>query len=343
MSDFPDFTEKSGFFMRLRKPMLGILKKEKKPAFLLAFSGGADSMCLLWFLTWLRKREKVQIFAAHYNHQLRPGADEQESTLIRALCRELCIPLYEEEGDIRKLAAQRGRGTEEAARFARHVFLEKTRKGLEEQLNIQVLTALAHNMNDQAETLLLNMGRGSGLSGLSGMPYCADHKIRPLLYTSRCEIEHFLESRKLTWCRDATNEEDDYARNKVRHHLLPFWSELAGCDVIPALSALAGNLAEENEYLESQAAAAAERLTLESGALNLRGFADIHRGLWFRVINRWINIRRKDRGLEERALTRRQYQDLLNKLERLPAEADFDIGENQRLMIRQYCMYLKDL
>ncbi len=183
---------------------------------LAALSGGADSVYLVSRL----KEAGVPVVCAHYNHCLRPTADRDEQ-FVRARCEAWGIPLVVGRGDVAARAAQRGMSLEECAREMRYAFLERT--ALEQGC---ALIATGHHAGDNAETVLMNLIRGSGLRGLCGIPPKRGSLIRPMLEVTREEIDQWLTARGIPHVEDETNGDDTFTRNKVRHRLMPLLEEL---------------------------------------------------------------------------------------------------------------------
>lgn len=188
---------------------------------LVAVSGGADSVALLRGLTGLRSRRTINVSAAHLNHQLRGEDSTADAAFVRQLCDSLEVPLIEHQLDIRRSAAEQGIGIEEAARNARYEFLTRT---AHEQRCPWVL--VAHTADDQVETVLHHILRGTGIEGLRGIPVTrplADGVTlaRPLLQLGRSGIETYLRSLPQAWREDATNRDTSLTRNRIRHELLP--------------------------------------------------------------------------------------------------------------------------
>jgi len=187
---------------------------------LCAVSGGLDSMCLLHLLSVWGRQQGMVVTAAHFNHRLRQTADRDE-TFVRQICAGWGIPLLCGSGDVRALAAETGKSLEEAGREARYAFLEQARR---ESGSTVILTA--HHADDNAETLLLNLLRGTGLQGLTGIPAERDAVLRPFLDVTRAELAEYAEKHGLPHVEDETNELDDAARNALRHKVLPVLREL---------------------------------------------------------------------------------------------------------------------
>lgn len=185
---------------------------------LCAVSGGADSICLLHWLSALRARLPFTLAAAHYNHNLRGEESQRDEAFVRSFLRQCCpgVELITGQGDVAAQAQARRQGIEETAREMRYAFLRQAA----EQVGAVVI-ATAHNADDNAETLLLNLSRGCGLRGLTGIPPCRDGLIRPLLTTRREEIETYLHTFGLPHVEDSSNRDMRYTRNRMRHQVMP--------------------------------------------------------------------------------------------------------------------------
>ena len=205
-------------------------------------------MCLLHYLHHLGQERGFAVAAAHLNHLMRPTAQRDED-LVRALCASLDVPFYTEKADVYALCDAWGLTVEETGRRARYDFLRRTASAIRADF-----IATAHHREDQAETVLLQLLRGTGPQGLSGIPPVRDGIIRPLLDTPRAAIESYIRAHGLTYVTDETNLDQSYARNRLR---LSLWPELAAIN--PELTAhichTADILRAENDYLDAQAAA----------------------------------------------------------------------------------------
>lgn len=185
---------------------------------LCAVSGGADSMCLLH---WLSQQEAISLVCAHFNHQLRGEESDRDEAFVRDFCARSGIPLTVGRGDVRAFARREKLSLEEAGRTLRYTFLFRA---AEEEGCQRIATA--HNAGDNAETVLLHLLRGSGLQGLTGIAPRPHNVVRPLLTTSREEIEAYLTAYHLPHVEDSTNSDDAYTRNRVRHQLIPLLEDL---------------------------------------------------------------------------------------------------------------------
>jgi len=220
---------------------------------LVALSGGADSVALLLELHSLQKNGKIgRVAAAHLHHGIRGAEADEDASFVRALCKSLCVPYREEHADVPKLSRERGISVELAAREARYAFLERIRR--EESLDV---IALGHHRDDQAETLLMHLLRGSGTDGLAGMRVRSVNRIRPLLRTGKDEILAYLRERGQTFRTDSTNLIPDATRNRIRLCVMPAL-ETVNPAAKRAIAGAAERVAEDAEYLERLADAAYE-------------------------------------------------------------------------------------
>lgn len=228
---------------------------------LCAVSGGADSMCLLHLLSRAAPEGGFTVIAAHFNHGLRGEESQRDEDFVREQCARWSIPLTAGRGEVRAFAAREGYSVEEAARILRYAFLEEAGKA-ENCTRI----ATAHNADDNLETLLLRLTRGTGLHGLAGIPPRRGEIVRPLLCCSRADILAYLEENGVPHVEDSTNSDEAYARNRLRRQVIPVLRELN-----PQLSACAaqtiGHLRADNDYLNAQAAAACEGARREGDTL----------------------------------------------------------------------------
>lgn len=222
-------------------------------------SGGADSVCLLLLLLEYSKKVPVSLEAVHVNHCLRAEAGE-DARYVEELCRERNVPFYLAEENVRELAAQERCSEEDAGRRARYLAFYRV---AEKTGGTRI--AVAHNMGDNAETMLFHLFRGSGLKGLCGIAPVRDTLIRPILCLERREVEAYLKQRGISWRTDSTNGEDHYRRNRIRHHILPY----AECEIAQGAAAhmcrTAELLSETEDYLEQQTKAAWEQCVSTAG------------------------------------------------------------------------------
>jgi tRNA(Ile)-lysidine synthase len=212
---------------------------------LAAVSGGADSMCLLAALMELSEKRGFSVAAAHYNHRLRGEESVRDARFVENYCHERQIPIYSSSGDVSTYARLNNLGIEEAARQLRYGFFYETAK----IINAKRI-ATAHTADDNAETVLMNLTRGSGLNGLAGIPPMRDIIIRPMLSVTRCEVISFISQRDIPFVEDSTNKLDIYSRNTIRHHVIPVLREL-NPQFTKHISAASELLREDEAYLNS--------------------------------------------------------------------------------------------
>ena len=236
-----------------------------------ACSGGADSVCLLVMLDELRREGALsfELTACHLNHQLRGAASDADQAYVAQLCRERGIPLYSCSENItervRKSMQNGGAALSDAERpedFSGHqaAGLEAAGRAAREDLYRTCVEmhgadriALAHHADDQAETVLMHMARGAGLAGMAGIHPVRGRKIRPLLCLRRSEIEAWLTSRGIAWCEDHTNAEDDYTRNRVRHHILPMVEQFVHPEAAKHIAESAEVIRLADEWIREEA------------------------------------------------------------------------------------------
>lgn len=228
---------------------------------LVGLSGGADSVALLHALWTLRAELSIDLVAAHLNHGIRGADADEDAEFVRVLASKLDIAVIVETVSVPAIQVTLGVGMEEAARTARYDFLERTAEA-----HNAARIAVAHTSDDQAETVLLNIIRGSGIDGLAGMPAVRGKIIRPLNDVSRAEVEDYLRENVLQWRTDPTNFEDAYTRNRVRLRLIPFLQEEFNPRVKEALLSLSKLAADESELLGELAGIGYSRAVLGQGS-----------------------------------------------------------------------------
>lgn len=227
-------------------------------------SGGADSVCLLLALNSLHERLGITVEAVHVNHCLRGGESDRDEGFCRELCKSLGIGFISESCDVSGYAVKNGLSCEEAARKLRYDIFAKHSQGKK--------LATAHNANDNLETMLINLARGTALKGISGIPPVRGNIIRPLLIVSRSEIEAYLDGIGQSYVTDSTNLSDDYTRNKIRHRIIPLLEEINPSAVATAARSSQA-MREENSFIESAAEEALKKCRCGSG---FSGLSDMH-------------------------------------------------------------------
>ncbi len=232
---------------RVRKTISRFEMVQPNDGVIVAVSGGPDSTCLLHMLHALRDFFSIRLVVAHYEHGLRPTEDPVETLFVRQLARSLCLPFESEKG---ALSLGRGGSLEERARNARYDFLERMRRKHKARR-----IAMGHTLNDQAETLLMRLLRGSGPKGLGSIPPVRNSTIiRPLIETERREVEAYLESQGVAWKTDSSNLQPTYLRNKIRLELIPLLASYQP-RLVKRLGQTASILRDEDACLEKIACA----------------------------------------------------------------------------------------
>ena len=219
---------------------------EQGDGVVLGVSGGADSVCLLFALLSLQEKLGLRLHVVHVNHGIRHDAAE-DADYVKQLCEEKGIPFHLYEVAIEELARECGCSTEEAGRQIRY---EAFAQVMQEENCHKI--AVAHNRNDRAETMLFHLFRGTGLTGLAGIRPVREQIIRPLLCLDRAEIEAYLQEQGIAYRHDSTNDGDDYTRNKIRHHILPYAEQEIVQGTVANMSRTADILAETEHYIEEQ-------------------------------------------------------------------------------------------
>lgn len=214
---------------------------------LIGLSGGADSVYLLNFLVKLREEEPLQLYVVHVNHGIRGAEAEADEAFARRYAEKLQVDFEAVSLDVPRLAAEQGMSEEETGRYYRY---QSFRQIMEREGCNKI--AVGHHRDDQAETLLFQLIRGSGLRGLGAMRPYQDGIIRPLLQISRKQIESELRAEGICWQEDSTNQDSLYARNKIRGQLIPYLQRELQPEVVEHLAGTAEQIQEVWNYFYKQ-------------------------------------------------------------------------------------------
>lgn len=284
----------------------------------IGLSGGPDSVCLFHVLSVMAEDMDLTIYPVHVNHQFRPGAAEADQKYVEDLCDRFGLTANVFTVNCNALAAELGMTSEEAGRKVRYdaffLMAEKIAEDLGGAARVKI--AVGHNANDQAETVLFRILRGTGMDGFAGMAYSRDESrgdgedtgthrvVRPLLDVWREDVEAYCEAKGLNPVTDHTNNEELYARNRIRLDLIPYIEEKYNTNFQEGLVRMAKIAAADKDYFWEETARAYEKLEVTSSsaddsidgqgaggladanlvALNWRGLAECHEALRHRVI-----------------------------------------------------------
>ena len=238
----------------------------------------------------------LKLYAVHVNHKLRPGAAEEDQAFVETLCKAQGVPCYSFEEDCNAFAQKEGMTSEEAGREIRYRAFANVASKIEEMgiHKQKIAIALAHNANDQSETILFRLMRGTGTDGLAGIPYKRFDEngyqiIRPILDVKREEIEKYCEERELSPRIDHTNDENLYARNRIRNLLIPFMEENFNENIIDTVNRLGKIAAADRDYMHREALVAYEKALLDQEESSCKVIMDcgslleLHSAIRFRV------------------------------------------------------------
>lgn len=258
----------------------------------IGLSGGADSVCLLMVLKGYieKKHLQTELCAVHVNHGIRQEAGEDEE-FARALCERMGVSFTAYHIDAIELAKQLGMSVEEAGRKERYRIFNEECQGCNARI------AVAHHMNDQAETVLMNLARGTSLKGIGGIRPVRDNIIRPLLSVTRAEVEAVLKEYGQNYVTDTTNLCNDYTRNSLRNVVIPYMTEKVNAHTVENIANAAEELQKNFDFIEAEADKAYEKHVPEeitdkrdTVVLRLCGteFAVLHEVIRKRVIYRAV-------------------------------------------------------
>ena len=234
----------------LEEKVLKTIKKynmiEDGDRIVIGVSGGPDSMSLLNSLNNLKEKLNIKIYVAHINHMLREEADE-ETKYVMGFCERIGVEFFAKRINVVEIAKKLKIGTEEAGRNVRYEFFEEVAKKVDANK-----IATAHNSNDNAETVLMNIIRGTSISGLKGIEKVRDSKfIRPIIECNRQEVEEYCKEEKLEPRYDKTNSENVYTRNKIRNLLIPYLQKEFNQNIIEGINRLSELAADNEEFLNN--------------------------------------------------------------------------------------------
>lgn len=241
----------------LTKKFLDTLMKEEMigqgDKILVAFSGGIDSVALLSLLHEIKETLGLRLGAAHLNHSFRDEADADE-VFCRNFCEKREIPFYSKKVDVEAYAKKEKVSFEMAGRTLRYAFFDELLKTQEFSK-----CATAHHLDDQVETVLLNLVRGTGLKGLTGISPVRGCYVRPLLSFKKSELRDYLDRKQIPYRHDHTNDEVEYQRNRIRNEMLPYLETHFNADVSQSIARMTQLLSEDLKFIEGEVEKAKER------------------------------------------------------------------------------------
>ncbi|UDN58623.1 tRNA lysidine(34) synthetase TilS [Clostridioides sp. ES-S-0010-02] len=261
---------------------------QKGDKIVLGLSGGPDSVCLLHVLNRLKKDFNIEIYAAHLNHQIRGIEAQKDALYVSKLCEDMGIVFFVKSINVPKYCENEGLSLEEGARKLRYeMFYE-----IKDKIKANKI-AIGHNLNDQAETVMMRIMRGTGLKGLKGIDYIRDNCIiRPILDVERIDIEEYCKAHNLNPRIDKTNLENIYTRNKIRLDLLPYMKDNFNSNVIESIVRMSNSLKSDNDYIEKEAEAKFREVSnikeKSFVEINLEDFICLHDAIKVRVLRNSI-------------------------------------------------------
>lgn len=241
-----------------------------------ALSGGADSVSLLHILLSLKDELGLEISAAHYNHNIRGNEALRDQAFVEDLCEKWNVKLIVGNGKVLDYANKNGISVELAARECRYAFFETLETDC---------IATAHTLSDNLETVLINLTRGTGISGLSGIPPVRDRYIRPIINATRQQIEKYCQDNNIDYITDSTNLQDDYTRNYIRHNVIPLLK-----DINPSIE---NTVFRTTDILSEDGAAldnlANSKYVLKDNKLDVSVFSNLDSAICKRIIKKYYN------------------------------------------------------
>ena len=245
-------------------------------------SGGPDSMTLLNILLKLKDEFNLKIYVAHINHGIRENAIIDEE-YVKEFCEKNRIELFVKHADVIKLSQNEKTGLEETGRNVRYTFFKEILKKTKSNK-----IAIAHNLNDKIETIIMNVIRGTGKTGLKGIEPKRDVYIRPLIEITRSEIEDYCNNEKLNPRHDESNDDNTYTRNKIRNIIIPYLKENFNPNIIESINRLSDIIVEDENYLEEETEKVFNNIVLKNESdlieYNIKGFNNQNKSIQKRLI-----------------------------------------------------------
>ena len=249
----------------------------------IGISGGPDSVCLLHILSRLKEKLNIELYAAHLNHQIRGIEAQKDALYVSEICDEMGITYFLKSIDVPKYCKDNSLSIEEGARKLRYEIKKRTKSNK---------IAIGHNLNDQAETVLMRIMRGTGLQGLRGIEYARENGvIRPLLDIERKDIEEYCKVHNLNPRIDESNLENIYTRNKIRLELIPYMTDNFNTNLIESIVRMSNSLRSDSDYIEAEAESKFKdicKVTSDTVDIKINGFSKLHNAIKVRVLRKGI-------------------------------------------------------
>lgn len=245
---------------------------------IVAFSGGADSIALLYFLNLIKEKYNIKLLAAHVNHGIRGQEADRDEEFVKEFCKKIDVDIKVLHCDVPKLARESGESEEQCGRRIRYEFFNSIDK--------DAIVATAHTLSDNVETILFNLSRGTALKGLCGIPPVRDNIIRPLIECTREDIENYCFKNELSFVTDSTNNETEYSRNKIRHKVIPKLKEI-NPNLEKSILRCCASINNDDDFLEGQTIKIINQSSLNVG-YDKNILKEQHISIRYRVLDRLI-------------------------------------------------------
>ena len=253
----------------------------------IGISGGPDSVCLLHILSRLKDKLDIELYAAHLNHQIRGIEAQKDALYVSDICDKMGITYFLKSIDVPKYCEDNNLSIEEGARKLRYEMFDEIKQKTKSNK-----IAVGHNLNDQAETILMRIMRGTGLQGLRGIEYARENGvIRPLLDIERKDIEEYCEVHNLNPRIDESNLENIYTRNKIRLELIPYMKDNFNTNLIESIVRMSNNLRSDSDYIESEAKSEFKnicKVTSDTVDIKINDFSKLHNAIKVRILREGI-------------------------------------------------------
>lgn len=253
----------------------------------LGISGGPDSICLLHILNRLKEEMDIEIYAAHLNHQIRGLEAQKDALYVSKICDDMGITLFVKSMNVPKYCLDNGLSIEEGARKLRYEMFDEIKNKTKSNK-----IAVGHNLNDQAETILMRIMRGTGLQGLRGIEYIRENGvIRPILDIDRKDIEAYCKHYDLNPRIDESNLENIYVRNKVRLELIPYMMNNFNPNIIESIVRMSNSLKNDSDYIEDESNIKYKEVSSkieDSINIDIKGYTNLHKSIKTRILRKAI-------------------------------------------------------